>query len=143
METAGNGADALDLISKYPFDGVVTDLKMPGDMDGIDLLEAVKAADRDTEVILMTSHATVASAVTAMKKGAADYLQKPVNFEELNLRLEKIRQMKSLIKDADDLREAMDITENKAGQTIRELEMMVADLQSRLSAMEKRLAEKK
>ncbi len=140
IETSKTGEEAVCLISKYPFDVVITDLMLPGDMDGIDILEAAKAADSQTEVILITSYASVDTAVTAMKKGAADYLQKPINFDELNLRLEKIRCMKSLVKDASDLREAMDITEDKASETIRNLEMMVFDLQNELSEVKKRLS---
>jgi len=101
---------------------------MPGGMDGIDLLEATKARWNETEVILITGHATVDNAVKAMKKGAIDYLQKPVNFDELMLRLQRICTLKSLSKDASDLREAMDVTENTAAQTIHELEIMVSEL---------------
>ena len=69
----------------------------------------------------------------AIQKGAVDYLQKPINFDELMLRLQRIKNMKKLVKDADDLREAMDITEFNAGQTIQNLELTVAQLQSQLS----------
>jgi len=68
-----------------------------------------------------------------MKKGASDYLQKPINFYELTLRIEKIRNYKKLLKNAQDLREAMDVTEQNAAQTIQHLEMSVAELQSVVS----------
>ena len=128
VKTAKSGVEAAELVEKHFFDVVVTDLKMPGGMDGIDLLEATKARWNETEVILITAHATVDNAVKAMKKGAIDYLQKPVNFDELMLRLQRICTMKSLSKDASDLREAMDVTENTAAQTIQELEIMVSEL---------------
>lgn len=76
-----------------------------------------------------------------MKKGATDYLEKPINFDELKLRLEKISTMKSLAKDATDLREAMDVTERNAAQTIQDLELMVSELQHKLVEIKRILSE--
>ena len=73
---AGDGAQALALIATQPFDVVVTDLRMPG-AGGFEVLEAVKARDPSTEVVMMTGYATVADAVQAMRLGAYDYLEKP------------------------------------------------------------------
>jgi DNA-binding NtrC family response regulator len=83
IESVQNGAEAYALISKHHFDVVLTDLKMPGDIDGMAVLEATKAKNSRSEVILVTAHASVDNAVEAMRKGAADYLQKPINFDEL------------------------------------------------------------
>jgi DNA-binding NtrC family response regulator len=84
----------------------------------------------------MTAYANVETAVEAMKKGAADYLQKPVDLDELNLRLEKILILKSAVDDASNLREAMAVTEKTASQTIQDLEMLVAGLEERCSEVE-------
>ena len=130
IETAPDGVEAGKLISQKFYDIIITDLVMPGGLDGMDVLEAAKAKNKETEVILLTAHASVENAVEAMRKGAADYLKKPVNFYELTLRLEKIRSYKKLLKNAQDLREAMDVTERNASQTIQHLEMSVAELQS-------------
>ena len=89
----------------------------------------------------MTAYASVDNAVEAMKKGAIDYLQKPINFDELMLRLEKISNLKALMKNASDLREAMDVTERNAGQTIQDLEIMVSQLQHKLSEVKKILSD--
>jgi FixJ family two-component response regulator len=70
-----------------------------------------------------------------MKKGATDYLQKPINFDELFLRLAKIQNVKHLMKNANDLREAMEVTEQASGETIQHLEMTVADLENQLTAI--------
>jgi len=86
-----------------------------------------------TEVILITAFASVENAVEAMRKGAADYLQKPINHDELMLRLEKISSMNALIKNAGDLREAMDVTEQNAAATIQNLEMEISRLNRKLS----------
>jgi DNA-binding NtrC family response regulator len=75
----------------------------------------------------------VENAVEAMRKGAFDYLQKPVNFYELTLCMEKIKNYKKLLKNAQDLREAMDVTEQNAAQTIQLLEMNVAELNNVVS----------
>ncbi|MGB2687941.1 MAG: response regulator [Desulfobacterales bacterium] len=133
IETASDGIEAGKLISQNFYDIIITDLIMPGGVDGIDVLEAAKNKNKQTEVILLTAHASVENAVEAMRKGAADYLQKPVNFYELTLRMEKIRDYKKLLKNAQDLREAMDVTEQNAAQTIQHLEMSVAELQSVVS----------
>ncbi|MCP4692852.1 MAG: response regulator [Desulfobacterales bacterium] len=130
LETARSGDEAAELISGEFFDVVITDLMMPGNIDGIGVLEAAKAANSRTEVLLLTGHASVDTAVEAMKKGAADYLQKPVNFYELIFRLEKISNFKNMFASADDLREAMDVTERNAARTIQDLEMTVSGLES-------------
>ena len=141
VETAESGVEAAELVVKRFFDVVVTDLMMPGGMDGIELLEATKARWNETEVILITGHATVDNAVEAMKKGAIDYLQKPVNYDELMLRLQRICTLKSLRKDASDLREAMDVTEVTAAQTIHNLEIMVSELRDSCATATRILAD--
>ena len=115
---------------------------MPGGVDGLDVLDAVKTRHTQTDVILLTAYASVDTAVEAMKKGAIDYLQKPINFDELFLRLDKIGSLKSLIKSADDLREAMDVTEGNAADTIQNLDMEVSQLQYKLSDIQQILLKK-
>jgi two-component system, OmpR family, response regulator len=140
VELAEDGLQALELISAFDFEVVITDLIMPGDLTGIDVLTEVKAKGKDTEVFLLTGYASVDTAVTAMKKGAADYLQKPVNIDEMLLRLGRIRELRALLKDAGDLREAMDVTEKTAGNTIQRLELMVVDLDNKLKRVKDILA---
>jgi DNA-binding NtrC family response regulator len=67
---------------------VITDLKMPG-MDGVELLRKVRDADGEVPVILMTAFGAVETAVSAMREGAADYLTKPLNTDELLVVLER------------------------------------------------------
>lgn len=81
-KTASNGLEALDILAKEDFDVVVTDLKMDK-MDGLELLSRIRRTAPDTEVIMVTGFATVSTAVEALKKGAAHYLGKPVNLDEL------------------------------------------------------------
>jgi two-component system response regulator FlrC len=76
---APDGLSALDQLHARSFDLLITDLRMPGSLDGIDLLRTVKAEQPEVEVIVLTAHGTVETAVEAMKLGAFDYLQKPVS----------------------------------------------------------------
>ncbi|NNF98446.1 MAG: response regulator [Desulfobacteraceae bacterium] len=133
VDTAEDGQQAVDKLTKRYYDVILTDLMMPGDIDGIGVLEAAKEWNIKTEVILITAFASIENAIEAMKKGAVDYLQKPINFDELLLRLEKIKNMKMLMKNATDLREAMDVTEQSSAGTIQVLELEVGKLQTLIS----------
>jgi DNA-binding NtrC family response regulator len=82
--TAAGGAQALELLSSNPVDVVVLDVKMPG-MDGIDALREIKRRFPMVEVIMLTGHATVESAIDGMQSGAFDYLIKPTDIAELIL----------------------------------------------------------
>jgi DNA-binding NtrC family response regulator len=135
VESAASGVDAVRMISHSFYDVILTDLMMPGGVDGIGVLETAKENNLKTEVILITAHGSIDNAIVAMKKGANDYLQKPINMDELILRLAKIQNLKHLMKNASDLRIAMEATEQASGETIQNLEMAVADLEQRLAAM--------
>ena len=124
VTVASDGLEAARLLDSTTFDVIITDLVMPGDIGGIDLLRIAKDKSVDMEVVVITAHSSVDTAVDAMKKGAVDYLEKPVNFDELFLRLEKIAEVKALLKNAGDLREAMDVTESSAARTIQDLEII-------------------
>ena len=82
VDGAANGAEALDMIKAQEYDLILTDLKMEK-MDGLQLLESTKQIAPHTEIIMVTGYATVATAVDALKKGAAHYLSKPIKLDEL------------------------------------------------------------
>lgn len=82
VRTASDGSEALRLMDEAPPDLVISDIQMPG-MDGIAFLKAVREKFPDLPVILMTGHATVETAVAALRSRAYDYLKKPVSLEEL------------------------------------------------------------
>ncbi len=86
VQTASSGFEALETIRDKSVDIVVLDIKMP-QMDGIQTLGHIKKIDPDVEVILLTGHANVESAVEGMRLGAYDYLMKPCELEQL---IEKI-----------------------------------------------------
>ena len=85
-ETASNGVEALKVVKENAVDIIVLDIKMP-EMDGIETLRHVKKLNPEIEVILLTGHANIESAVEGMRLGAHDYLMKPCDIEQL---LEKI-----------------------------------------------------
>lgn len=84
-----SGEEALRLVKENPFDVVVLDIKMPGGMDGIQTLRQIKKARPETEVILLTGHASLETSMEGMQSGAYDYLLKPIRLEDL---LEKLAQ---------------------------------------------------
>lgn len=91
-----DGREAVRRVEREHFDVVITDLRMEG-MDGIEVLEKVKALDPQTEVVLITAYATAQTAVEAMKKGAYDYIIKPFDVEELKLLVKKIEEKQGLL----------------------------------------------
>jgi DNA-binding NtrC family response regulator len=81
--TAFSGREALETLEKHQnIDVVILDVKMPG-MDGIETLKKIKVAYPLVEVVMLTAHATVESAIEGMRFGAFDYLMKPCGMEEL------------------------------------------------------------
>lgn len=96
IRTAANGREAIELIRKEPVDVIISDVKMP-DMDGIDLLRAVRETLPDLGVILMTAYASVETAREAFKLGADDFITKPFDVEELKLIVKKTLEKQALI----------------------------------------------
>ena len=84
VATAGDAAAALALLEARPFDVVLSDVRMPG-ASGFDLLEAVKRAAPGTSVVMMTGFASIPDAVDAIRRGAFDYVAKPLQAEEVCL----------------------------------------------------------
>ena len=91
VNTVTSGEDALNLIDDKNYDAIVLDLAMPG-IDGIETLKLLKEKKPDLEIIMLTGHATVQKGVEAMKLGAEDFLEKPV---ELSVLLERISEAKN------------------------------------------------
>jgi DNA-binding NtrC family response regulator len=86
--TATSGAEALDKLATANVHVVIMDVKMPG-MDGLATLKAIKSLYPSIEVIMLTGHATVESAVDGLEAGAADYLMKPADIDELIAKAEE------------------------------------------------------
>ncbi len=96
IRTAMNGRQALEQLQAEPADVIVSDVKMP-DMDGIEMLRAVRETLPDVGVVLMTAFASVETAREAFKLGADDFIQKPFDVEELKLIVKKTLEKQALI----------------------------------------------
>lgn len=98
VEVVDNGVKALEMIKGRPFEIVFTDIKMP-DIDGLELLLAIKEYRPETEVIIVTGHGSMESAIQAMKYGSYDYLQKPFKLNVLKILIDRIIEEKRLKKE--------------------------------------------
>ncbi len=103
---ANSGQEALEILERAAIDLVLTDMKMP-QMDGIELLERIKAKDPDLPVIMMTAHGTVDKAVEAMQKGAYNYILKPFDNAQLVLYVNKAVATYRVVKENRRLRTAV------------------------------------
>jgi DNA-binding NtrC family response regulator len=106
VTTATNGDEAIRILRAKRFDVVLTDLRL-GRTDGVQVLRAAKEIDPTCAVLLMTAYATVKTAVSAMKDGAADYLEKPVDLEKLRLVLERSLEARRLAEENRRLKDGM------------------------------------
>ena len=82
VSTAANGPKALAKLELLEFDVIIIDLSMP-EMGGIDVLRHIKGLDLDSEVIILTGYGTINAGVEAMKEGAFDFLEKPIQISQL------------------------------------------------------------
>src|SRR5262252_2424856 len=103
VETAADAFKALGKFEAFTPHIVVTDLKMPG-MDGIELVKKLRAVEDPPSVIVMTAFGAVSSAVDAMRAGAAEYLTKPINFDELLVVVDKVMEHLELKRETRQLR---------------------------------------
>jgi DNA-binding NtrC family response regulator len=101
---AENGAVALEMLNEQHYDIIISDIKMP-ELDGVTLLQKVKEQAPDTFVILITSYGSTETAIDAMRHGAIDYILKPIDFDELILRIKNIDMHKDLMREVRFLRQ--------------------------------------
>jgi PAS domain S-box-containing protein len=100
VQTAGSGKEAVEYVERRPIDCVLLDLVMP-DADGLEILEKIKSRRPEIPVIIVTGYASVDSAVLCLKRGAHDYLKKPINHDELVKRIENTLALKKLKEERD------------------------------------------
>jgi PAS domain S-box-containing protein len=115
--TALSGEEALAVFEEKQPEIVVTDIKMPG-MNGIEVLQQIKARNAETEVIIITGHGDIDSAIEALQHGASDFINKPVRDEALSIALNRAREKYDIKKQ---LREYTDDLEAKVEAATREL----------------------
>ena len=105
-ETAADGFKALGKLDEFAPDVILTDLKMPG-LDGIAFMEKARAASPGTVFVVMTAFGTISSAVDAMKKGAENYLLKPLDPEALGAVVDRAMEKARLVQEARRLRDRL------------------------------------
>ena len=104
--TAADGSQALEKFKAGAFDLVLTDYRMPG-MDGFHLLKELKRLNPEVMVVVLTAFGTVGTAVAAMKEGAFDYLNKPIDLDELLLLIQRVEKEVGLSRENRELREQL------------------------------------
>ncbi len=95
VETAANGVEALSKHLENPFDIIITDIEMP-EMKGTELLDRVLQATPETFVIIITAFASIETAIGALRRGAYDYIIKPIEFDDLLIKIERLSNQKRL-----------------------------------------------
>lgn len=95
---AADGTQATLLIESQPFSIVLTDLRLPG-CSGLELLRKMQEADAGVPVVVMTAYGSIEEAVRAMKEGAYDFIQKPVDLEHLRLLLQRALLQQQLVRE--------------------------------------------
>ena len=101
-----DGQSALDTLAKYPVDLVISDVKMPK-MSGLTLLKHIKQTYPTTDVIMITAYGTIEDAVTSIREGAYDYVQKPFAPHDLLLCVEKVFKYRDLVYENKHLKEQL------------------------------------
>lgn len=96
VSISGTGRDALDKVGKESFDLILLDYKLP-DIDGLEVAQTIRRAHPDILVVFMTGYASLETALTVMKMGAVDFLQKPINHESLLSAVKRSLQTKKLL----------------------------------------------
>jgi two-component system response regulator PilR (NtrC family) len=104
VDKAENGKIAYEKIKEKHFDLVITDIEMPA-MKGTELLEKIKTLDPQTAVIIITAFGSLDTAITALRNGASDYILKPVEFDELLIKVKRLFEIKDLLIENKVLRE--------------------------------------
>lgn len=113
VSTSSGGAEALDLLHEQKFDVVVLDLSMPG-MDGLEVLKKMKAEAPDTEIIMLSGHGSIKASTEAIKLGAEDFLEKPLDLGTLLEKIDEAKDKRILLLQERSKEQIKDILKNKA-----------------------------
>lgn len=136
VEVASGGYEALEIFKNWTFDVVLCDVKMQG-MDGIEVLVALKELAPDLPVIMISGHGTIDTAVESLRKGAYDYIQKPLDLNRLLVSLRNALDRNSLVAETQRLRQKVQqnttiIGDSPAIQQVRAMMQRVASTNARV-----------
>lgn len=121
VETAATGEAGLERLERECFDLLVTDLQLPG-KSGLEVLRACRDRHPGLEVMVLTGHGSVSSAVEAMHLGARDFIEKPMDIGLLREKLENVRSYLGQRRELEDAQEAKDAFERHASHEVRLME---------------------
>src|ERR1700731_3764149 len=108
VDTSDSALNALDLIAEHDYDAIVSDIKMPG-MDGLALLAKIQELRPDTPTLLITGHGEHNLAIQALRGGAYDYIQKPIDRDDFVASLHRAIQARQLRRQVKDLLLALEL----------------------------------
>ena len=136
VELAEHGAEGLELYKKGSFDIVLCDIKMP-EMDGLEVLEKISQEEGDAQVIMISGHGNIDNAVEAIKKGAYDFIEKPLDLNRLLITIRNALDKSSLITETKVLKRKVSkgynmVGESTAIQQVREIIAKVAPTDARI-----------
>jgi DNA-binding NtrC family response regulator len=112
VSTTASAAEALKITENQSFDAIVVDLMMP-EMDGLELLQSIKAKNPELQVILLTGQGSIEKGVEAMRLGAMDFIEKPADLESLTEKIKKAQARKMILVERKAEEEVRNILINK------------------------------
>ncbi len=113
VNAALSGEEAIKRVEDQNFDAIILDLAMPG-IDGLETLKRIKEKRPDLEIIMLTGHGTVKSGIEAMKLGAEDFLEKPVDMKVLMEKIGEAKHKRMLILEKKSQEEVEEIIKSKS-----------------------------
>ena len=131
VDAVGSGEEAIELLGEEAIDVILTDLRLPG-ADGLAVLDHARSVSPDTVVIIMTAYASLGSAVEALRRGAHDYMLKPISLAAMGSKVERIAEYRALGRENARLRSMLRDSEDPAAllhlesRSMQELETLVA-----------------
>ena len=126
VEEAGDGLEGLTLVQKEKFDIILCDIKMPK-MDGMEALDKFMDANVDAPIIMISGHGNIETAVEAVKKGAYDFIQKPLDLNRLLVTIRNALDKSNLVSETKTLRKKISKTFEMIGESsvIKEIKDMI------------------
>lgn len=113
VSSVTTGEEALLLVEQQEYDAIILDIAMPG-IDGLETLQRIKKIRPDVEIIMLTGHATVPRSIEAMKLGAEDLLEKPVDLEVLLDKIDQATQKRARVLEKRSQSEVKNIVKSKS-----------------------------
>ncbi len=134
--TTGTGKDCIDAVKKEFFDAIILDVKLP-DIDGISIIEDIKKTSGESEIIVISGHATIEMAVEAIKRGAYDFIKKPLSLEKVRIVLRHALEMHNIRREKENWDKEIEeryrmIGESSAVKEVKELIDKVAPVDSKV-----------